>query len=327
MMFRIPSSLTLIKECLFSCGNSLQISSKRCLSTQTWSYVKPGKVSERLTVPSYIPLPPYALTGEVPDLRFLNPPIRQAEVKNEGQIGLMRRSCRLARFVLDSIEEIIRVGITTDELDKFAHELITDNAAYPSPLNYRGFPKSICTSVNNVACHGIPDDRPLADGDIINVDVTVYLSGFHGDCSKTFLVGNVDEAGKKLVKVAEEAMMAGIEVCKPGEHFYRIGKEVSDYASDHGYTSIGVFAGHGIGTYFHGPPDIFHIYNRNTAKMEPGMTFTVEPILSEGQANVIILNDEWTAITEDGSRTAQFENTILITEEGYEILTKPYPKR
>nr|CAD7424215.1 unnamed protein product [Timema monikensis] len=178
-----------------------------------------------------------------------------------------------------------QVGKTTDDIDKLVHKLALDNGAYPSPLHYKGFPKSVCTSVNNVACHGIPDDRPLEDGDIINIDVTVYLNGFHGDCSSTFLVGNVDEKGRKLVQVTEECLYRAIEHCKPGRFFNSLDN---------------VYPG----------------------RMLPGMTFTIEPVIAQGSENIVILEDGWTAVMEDTGRAAQFEHTVLITETGVEVLTQ-----
>lgn len=198
------------------------------------------------------------------------------------------------------------------------------NNSYPSPLRYLGFPKSVCTSINNIACHGIPDDRKLEDGDIINVDITVYLNSFHGDCSKTFLIGDVDERGKYLVHHNEQALMRAIEVCKPGEKFNTIGKTISKYAKEVDLRIVPAFIGHGIGAFFHGPPEIFHFDNDfPVGIMQPGMTFTIEPIFSLGTEEIELWEDGWTAATVDGSRTSQFEHIVLITDNGCEILTLP----
>uniref|UniRef100_K1RFW3 Methionine aminopeptidase n=1 Tax=Magallana gigas TaxID=29159 RepID=K1RFW3_MAGGI len=198
------------------------------------------------------------------------------------------------------------VGVTTDEIDEFVHQMCIDNGAYPSPLMYNHFPKSICTSVNNVACHGIPDLRPLEDGDIINVDITIYKNGVHGDVSKTYLIGAVDEKGRQLVEVTEKCLYAGIAQCRPGQKFLAIGTAIRDLAKANGFSVIPAFCGHGIGHEFHTPPDIVHI----------------QPILSEGTDMIAILEDDgWTALSEDGSRSAQFEHTVLITSGGCEILT------
>uniref|UniRef100_T1JFZ5 Methionine aminopeptidase n=1 Tax=Strigamia maritima TaxID=126957 RepID=T1JFZ5_STRMM len=236
----------------------------------------------------------------------------------------MRSSGRLARKILNMVNDYIKVGLTTDKLDRYLHEAIIENGAYPSPLHYKGFPKAICTSVNNVVCHGIPDSRPLKDGDIITVDITVYLNNYHGDCSQTFMVGNVDDSGQKLVEVAEKCRDEAIKICRPGQRFSAIGKLINSIAKKEGYRIVPLFCGHGIGTYFHGPPQINHIdtFNNTRGHMQPGMTFTIEPVISEGSSKVVILEDGWTAVSVDNSRSAQFEHTILITDDGVEILTK-----
>ncbi|XP_069839024.1 methionine aminopeptidase 1D, mitochondrial isoform X4 [Dendropsophus ebraccatus] len=214
------------------------------------------------------------------------------------------------------------VGITTEEIDAFVHQNIISRNAYPSPLGYGGFPKSVCTSVNNVVCHGIPDSRPLEDGDIINIDVTVYSGGYHGDTSETFLVGNVDENGQKLVKTARRCRDEAIAACKPGAPFSVIGNTISRIAKDNNFTVCPIFIGHGIGSYFHGHPEIWHHENVNSMEMEEGMAFTIEPIIMEGAPDFKILKDKWTAVSMDERRSAQFEHTIVITSEGAEILTK-----
>lgn len=234
----------------------------------------------------------------------------------------MKDACRIARLVLNVIGENVRPGVTTDELDRIAHDECIAYSAYPSPLLYKGFPKSICTSVNNVACHGIPDNRCLDDGDIVNVDVTVFYRGFHGDVSETFLVGDVDEAGRHLVAVARRCRDEAIKACGPKRPLCIIGETISAVAEGEGYHVIEDFCGHGIGTYFHGPPDIIHVRNNLKGTMLEGMTFTIEPVISEGGVEFDILDDGWTAVTIDNSRTAQFEHTILITKNGPLILTE-----
>lgn len=243
------------------------------------------------------------------------------EIKSQEAISRMRESCRLAAEILSKCGQLVAPGISTDEIDKFAHSEILKAKAYPSPLRYEGFPKSICTSVNNVACHGIPDARKLIDGDIINVDVTVYFQRYHGDCSKTFLVGDVDEMGRQLVKVAEECRDIGIAVCGPGVTLNAIGAAIEEHAKKYKYTVAPTFCGHGIGNYFHGPPDIYHGRNHFAGTMQPGMTFTVEPVITMGSKDMAILEDNWTIVAVDEARSAQFEHTILITEDGKEILT------
>ncbi|XP_043464758.1 methionine aminopeptidase 1D, mitochondrial [Leptopilina heterotoma] len=280
-----------------------------------YDIVEPWTVSERRTVPSYIPKPSYAQSSiprESPKFE---------EVKDENQIEAMRHSCLLAKRILNQIHALIKPGETTDSIDGKVHELIIYNTAYPSPLNYRGYPKSICTSINNVACHGIPDSRPLKNGDILNVDITVFLNGYHGDCSTMFQVGSVDSEGKRLISATEICLMEAIKICKPNENFKNIGSVIQETAEKQGFGIIPAFAGHGIGTYFHGPPDIFHCLNEVEGQMQPGMTFTIEPVLTQGGPEIEILEDGWTAVTTDNARTAQCEHTILITETGCDILT------
>ncbi|KAF5281317.1 hypothetical protein FQA39_LY17829 [Lamprigera yunnana] len=282
-----------------------------------YSIVVPGKVSQQNTVPSHIPKPSYYKTG------FPAPCMKNPEIKNADQISKLRTSCKMAANILKQSKDMIKVGQTTNDIDDYVHNLIIENGAYPSPLNYKGYPKSICTSVNNVVCHGIPDDRPLQDGDIVNIDLTVFFNGYHGDCSKTFLIGNVDESGCKLVEATESCLQEGINTCKAGEKFRTIGYTIHKKAKTLNFSVVPVFIGHGIGTYFHGPPDIIHCRNNYPGVMEAGMTFTIEPVLSQGSTQILILQDNWTAITTDNSRTAQFEHTILITATGFEILTLP----
>ncbi|XP_044740443.1 methionine aminopeptidase 1D, mitochondrial isoform X2 [Chrysoperla carnea] len=285
-----------------------------------YSIVMPGQVSPMRSVPEHIEKPDYYKTGEP------KPATRDIEIKNSKQIQLLKDSCKLAANILEESGKILKVGMTTDELDNIIHQMIVKRGAYPSPLNYHHFPKSVCTSINNVACHGIPDDRKLQDGDIINVDITVFLNGYHGDCSKTYLVGNVDQKGRELVKATENCLKAGINVCKPGVDFCKIGEVIEKRAHEQGFGVVPAFCGHGIGSYFHGPPEIIHMENAYPYQMEPGMTFTIEPVLGQGSRDVELLEDGWTCITTDGSRTAQFEHTVLITDNGVEILTLPDEK-
>ncbi|KAJ1527237.1 hypothetical protein ONE63_008763 [Megalurothrips usitatus] len=283
-----------------------------------YSVVKPGNVSEQERhVPVHIPKPSY-FEGGIP----LAIPFSVPEIKDECAISGMRKACQLARKILEEVGKEAKIGRTTDELDSFAHELTINANAYPSPLNYKGFPKSICTSVNNVCCHGIPDDRPLQDGDIINIDVTVYYEGFHGDCSKTFLVGNVDDYGKKLVEVTELCLANAVAVCRPNVPFSMIGNVTEETAKNNGFAVLPAILGHGIGSYFHGPPDVWHICNSHGGLMRPGNTFTIEPAVTQGGLDLDILDDGWTAVTADQARSAQCEHTVLITDNGVEILTE-----
>lgn len=234
----------------------------------------------------------------------------------------MRAACELAARVLEYAGTLVKPSVTTDEIDKAVHKMIIDAGAYPSPLGYGGFPKSVCTSVNECMCHGIPDSRELQDGDIINIDVTVYLNGYHGDTSKTFLCGEVDEASKRLVKVTEECLLRGISTCKHGTSFKKIGRRISEHAERNGFGVVECFVGHGVGRVFHSEPIIYHQRNNKPGQMVEGQTFTIEPILSMGSVDCDMWEDGWTAVTTDGSLAAQFEHTILITRTGAEILTK-----
>jgi len=296
---------------------------KRAFEADESRKVFPGKVSPQLKwdeIPKHIQLPPYALAADG------RPPAKpeEPEVKSEETIERMRKACSLARRVLDEVGQAVKPGVTTQALDEKVNELCFVAGCYPSPLNYCGFPKSVCTSVNNVACHGIPDDRPLLAGDVVNVDVTVYLNGVHGDCSETFAVGGkADQNAERLLAACKEALAAGIAVCIPGAAFSDVGAAVEANAGKNGFQVMPFFTGHGIGSYFHGPPDIFHVRNRVGGRMQPGHTFTVEPILVEGSPEMFInADDGWTAITEDGGRSAQFEHTVLVTHSGCEILTQ-----
>jgi len=286
---------------------------------KNFSIVKPAIVSARFKpsdLPTHVKPPGYYLSGVPP------PSPRHPEIKTEESIQCMREACSLARRILTEASKLAVPGTSTDSIDKLVTQLAFDAGAYPSPLNYRGFPKSVCTSVNNCVCHGVPDSRLLVDGDIINIDITVYLNEHHGDCSETFLVGDVDESAKELVKVAKSALYVGIEQCGPDKLFSTIGAAIQSYVTYKGFKVIPAFTGHGIGRYFHGPPDIYPCRNSYPGKMKPGMTFTVEPAVSEGSHEVKILDDGWTAVSPDNSRSAQFEHTVLITEDGVELLTK-----
>ncbi|CAG4978197.1 unnamed protein product [Parnassius apollo] len=278
--------------------------------------VLPNETTPSRTVPDHILKPEYVT------LNSFNKMPKAPEIKDNVQIKGMKESCSLAASILNSLHTFIKPGVTTDDIDEFIHTLIVEAGAYPSPLHYKGFPKSVCTSVNNVAVHGIPDLRPLLDGDIINVDITVFFKHYHGDCSKTFFVGNVDDKGKHLVSVTEECLNLAIKCCGPNVPFCEIGTTIYRHAKRNRLTVLPAFVGHGIGQYFHGPPDIFHTLNRYPGLMKPGMTFTIEPVLSHGNENTVLLEDGWTVVTEDGARTAQVEHTVLITDDGAEILTK-----
>jgi len=249
----------------------------------------------------------------------------QIDVKSAEDIEGMRAAGRVAREVLDLAGALAAPGVTTDAIDALVTEETIKRGAYPSPLNYHGFPKSCCTSVNEVICHGIPDSNVLKDGDVLNIDITCYFGGYHGDCSEMVLIGDVDDAGKRLVKVTHDCWRAAIDYCKPGQPYSGIGKVIEDYIAPYGYTSVREFCGHGIGKVFHTNPNILHYKNNEPGKMEVGHVFTIEPMICEGVYQHIMWNDQWTATTRDGKRSAQFEHTLLVTPTGVEAFTGRLP--
>lgn len=245
------------------------------------------------------------------------------KVLDDEEIEAMRVVCRLARECLDVAAEAAEVGVTTDEIDRLVHEAAIERECYPSPLNYFNFPKSCCTSVNEVICHGIPDQRPLENGDLLNVDITVYHRGFHGDLNETMFVGEVSQAHRKLVQVTYESLQKAAALIKPGEKYRELGNVINKHVSAHGFSVVRSYCGHGIHRLFHTAPQVPH-YAKNKAVgiMKPGHTFTIEPMISEGSWRDITWPDDWTAVTSDGKRSAQFEQTFLVTETGHEVLTR-----
>jgi methionyl aminopeptidase len=234
----------------------------------------------------------------------------------------MRKAGIAAGEVLDLVGAAVAPGVTTDELDRVAHEAYIERGGYPSPLGYKGFTKSVCTSVNEVICHGIPDDRPLADGEIVNVDVTIYLDRVHGDTNATFGVGTIDPRSTELIRVTKECLYLGIEAVRPGAPVSAIGRAIQEHAEGHGFGVVRSFCGHAIGREFHGALSIPHYEERAMSlPLEPGMTFTIEPMITMGSYRERLWSDGWTAVTSDGLRTAQFEHTIAVTDDGAEILT------
>jgi methionyl aminopeptidase len=245
------------------------------------------------------------------------------KIKSEREIGLIRESCVLAAEVLARAGELVKPGVTTDEINTFVHEITIKAGAIPSPLNYHGFPKSVCTSVNNVVCHGIPGDQVLKEGDIINIDVTCLLNGYHGDTSRTFAVGKIAPNVKKLMDVTERAMDDGIAAIMPGGYFGDIGSAIQELADEFGYGIVREFCGHGIGRVFHEDPMVLHYRTRDRGdRIREGMVFTVEPMLNEGKPGVYVAKDGLTVFTKDGSLSAQYEPTIAMTRNGPEVLTR-----
>jgi methionyl aminopeptidase len=244
------------------------------------------------------------------------------QIKTPQEIERMRATCRLAAQVLEHIAPHVVPGVTTDHLNGLCHRFIVERGAYPSPLNYYGFPKSICTSVNDVVCHGIPGGQVLKEGDIVNLDITTHLGGFHGDTSRTFLVGEVGEPGRRITGVAHEALKRGIAQVKPGSTLGDIGWAIQSYVEGEGCSVVREYCGHGIGRNFHEEPQVLH-YGRpgRGLRLRPGLTFTIEPMVNLGRPEIRVLNDNWTVVTRDGSLSGQFEHTILVTETGCEVLT------
>eukprot|EP00186_Timspurckia_oligopyrenoides_P002342 CAMPEP_0182450478 /NCGR_PEP_ID=MMETSP1172-20130603/41508_1 /TAXON_ID=708627 /ORGANISM="Timspurckia oligopyrenoides, Strain CCMP3278" /LENGTH=332 /DNA_ID=CAMNT_0024648095 /DNA_START=135 /DNA_END=1133 /DNA_ORIENTATION=- len=287
--------------------------------------IRPGTITpQRLpsSLPPSIILPNYAHDGIPKTINTKTP--WEIEVKDEETIANMKVAAKVAREVLDIAGKHVKVGVSTEELDQIVFEETIKRNAYPSPLNYHGFPKSCCTSINEIVCHGIPSSTTiLNDGDIVNIDVTCYIHGVHGDMSETFLVGeNVDETGKLLVKAAWECMEKGIESVEIGKGYNELGEVIEKHAKEYGFSSVRNFCGHGIGSYFHGNPNVLHYKNTEpNGKIAVGHTFTVEPMICEGTARNVMWPDKWTAATADGKRSAQFEHTVLVTENGPVRLT------
>ena len=281
------------------------------------SQLAPGSLSPSRPVPAHIARPEYV--G-----RRRPTPFSGSEVKDGETIDRMRRAGKIAAQALVAVGQAVRPGITTDELDQIGHEFLIAHSAYPSTLGYRGYPKSLCTSLNEVICHGIPDSTVINDGDIVNIDITAYIDGVHGDTNATFLAGAVDAESQLLVDRTHEAMMRGINAVAPGRRINVIGRVIESYAKRFHYGVVRDFTGHGIGTAFHSGLIVPHYDDpAGSLEMVPGMTFTIEPMLTLGTIEYDVWPDGWTAVTKDHKRTAQFEHTVLVTESGYEILTLP----
>src|SRR6476619_6717086 len=277
----------------------------------------PGTLSPPRDVPSCIERPHYV--GKPRPDRFTG-----SEVKDADTIARMRVAGRIAAQAMAAVAEHIAPGVTTDELDRVGHEFLCDHGAYPSTLGYKGFPKSLCSSVNEVICHGIPDSRVVEDGDIVNIDITAFINGVHGDTNATFLAGDVAEETRLLVERTHEALMRGINAVKPGRRLNVVGRVIESYAKRFGYGVVRDFTGHGIGTSFHSGLIVPHydapMYDD---EIQVGMTFTIEPMLNLGTHEWRMWDDGWTVVTKDGRLSAQFEHTLVVTPTGTEILTNP----
>ncbi len=279
--------------------------------------IAPATISPRRPVPAHIARPEY-VDNDAPA------PYDGPEVKDEETVERMRVAGRIAAQALQLVGKHVVPGVTSDELDRIGHEFLCDSGAYPSTLGYRHFPKSLCTSVNEVICHGIPDSRVVEDGDIVNIDITAFIGGVHGDTNATFLAGDVDEESRLLVERTEEALRRAIKAVRPGRQINVVGRVIESYAKRFGYGVVRDFTGHGIGTSFHSGLIIPHYdspYYDTT--IERGMTFTIEPMLCLGTHEWEMWEDDWTVVTKDRRRSAQFEHTLLVTDDGAEILTLP----
>jgi methionyl aminopeptidase len=281
-------------------------------------HLVPGRISPARSVPANIERPEYVGKLAPRDYEGNN-------IYDEHQVALIRESGRIAAGAVEAVGQAIRPGVTTDELDRIGHAYLVDHGAYPSTLGYRGYPKSICTSINEVICHGIPDDTVIEDGDIVNIDVTAYKNGMHGDLNKTFIAGHGSQAAIDLVDRTREALNRGIKAVAPGREINVIGRAIESYAKRFNYGVVRDFTGHGVGSAFHSGLVIPH-YDAapdHSEVMETGMVFTIEPMLTLGTHEWDIWPDDWTVTTRDKSLTAQFEHTLVVTERGADILTLP----
>jgi len=316
-----------------TCGPNEDVSVRRSLPTwgKTYSFsgdLRPTLLSPKRTVPPSTRRPDYANSIQGISMSEQRDRANNNSIRVYGPAELdcengLRHACAMGREVLDIAGKALKPGVTTDEIDRIVHEACIERDCYPSPLNYYNFPKSVCTSVNEVICHGIPDYREIQDGDIVNVDITTYnRGGYHGDLNETFCVGNVDEEGKKLVRTAFECLSEALAMVKPGTLYRDLGTKIHKTASANDCSVVRTYCGHGIGSLFHTAPNVPH-YHKNKAKgiMKTGHVFTVEPMINLGGPADMTWDDNWTAVTKDGKRSAQFEHTVIVTETGCEILT------
>ncbi|KAJ3670462.1 hypothetical protein LUZ60_010786 [Juncus effusus] len=305
-------------------GTELEERVKQLKQTQTQNRAKikkrvplrPGRISGPLSVPAGIPKPSYVGSAELPELS------RSFQIHDSEGVSGIKAACQLAARALDFAGSLIRPSVTTNEIDKAVHKMIIENEAYPSLLGFCNFPKSISTSMNECVSNGIPDSRQIQNGDTVTIDVAVFLNGYHGSTSKTFICGDVDELVKRFIKVSEQCLERGISSCKDGTLFRKIGKKISEHAWRYDYNIVDRFVGHGIGSILHSEPLILHHSNDKPGRMVEGQTFTIGPILTMGNNECITWDNGWTTVTSDGSLAAKFEHTVLITKTGFEILTK-----
>jgi methionyl aminopeptidase len=287
--------------------------------TTSTAPLRPGTISPRRSVPAHIARPHYVDARPGTPADYDDPMVKDADT-----IARMRIAGRIAADALAEVGRHVAPGVTTDELDRIGHEFMISRGAYPSTLGYKGFRKSLCTSVNEVICHGIPDDRPLADGDIVKVDITAFMDGVHGDTCASFYAGSPSQDVRDLGERTREAMLRGIKAIRPGRPISVIGRVIESYARRFGYGVVRDYTGHGVGPSFHTKPTILHYDEpRATTILEPGMTFTVEPMLTLGSYRWYAWDDDWTILTQDGSWVAQWEHTVAVTDDGAEILTAP----
>ena len=320
-------------------AQAARAASRAVLLGQSGPRQRPEALSDLREVPAHVPRPDYVETSAWAPSPGGRPNVVATRVGTERDFGptvktgddltRMRAACRLAASVLAAVGEAVEPGVTTDDLDALAHRLAVEAGAYPSPLLYSGddplFPKSICTSVNEVVCHGIPDATVLRDGDLVKVDVSVYLDGMHGDCCATFGVGDVDPESQRLLDTTRDAMHAGIDVVRPGALVRDVGRAIERFIRPTGFSVVRDFVGHGVGESFHTVPTVHHYEERRSRpfRLQPGHTFTIEPMINAGTWRCEMWDDGWTAVTADGARSAQFEHAVLVTDDGVEVLTVP----
>lgn len=282
-------------------------------------------LSARREVPDTVVLPDYAADGK-PTSEILNDRTTKIPIYTEDELKIIKQVAEYGREILDAAAALVKPGITTDEIDQVVHDETIKRNSYPSPLNYYNFPKSVCTSVNEVICHGIPDKRPLKDGDIVNIDISVYFNGYHADLNETYYVGTPSKDAINVVETARECLDNAIAACKPGVAFRSLGDIIEKHAKQNGCSVVRSFCGHGVGKFFHCAPQVAH-YARNKSPgiMKPGMVFTIEPMINLGTWRDTTWPDDWTATTADGQLSAQFEHELLITEKGCEVLSARKP--